>query len=158
MSYWLIKSEPDVFGYPDLERLASEPWNGIRNHQARNFLRQMKVGDLCLFYHSNASPSGVAGVAKVVREAYPDDLQFDPESSYFDPRSTPDNPRWSMVDVSAVAALPHFLPLAKLREIPALSAMRLLQKGSRLSVMPVTEAEFAAVLEAGGLDRAKLNI
>ncbi|MEW6421845.1 MAG: EVE domain-containing protein, partial [Deinococcota bacterium] len=104
--FWLLKSEPNVFGYPDLVRAGREPWNGVRNYQARNFLQEMQAGDLCLFYHSNAKPSGVAGVARVVRAAYPDNLQFDPASAYYDPTSTPGNPRWSMVDVAPVLAFP----------------------------------------------------
>ncbi len=152
MNFWLIKSEPAVFGFSDLQAVAAEPWNGVRNYQARNFLRQMRRGDLCLFYHSNAKPPGVAGVAKVVREAYPDDLQFDPQSPYVDPASTPQNPRWSAVDVAAVAPLPNFLPLAVLREVAELAAMPLLQKGSRLSVMPISQAQFVVTVRLGGLD------
>lgn len=152
MNFWLLKSEPDVFGYPDLARASAEPWNGVRNYLARNFLRQMQVGDVCLFYHSQARPSGVAGVARVVRAAYPDNLQFDESSPYFDPKSTLDNPRWSMVDVAALAEFPRFLSLNDLRAIPELGEMRLLQKGNRLSVMPVTEEEFRVIVEAGGLN------
>lgn len=155
--YWLLKSEPDVFGYPDLARVSAEPWNGVRNYLARNFLRTMQVGDLCLFYHSHAKPSGVAGVAKVVRAAYPDNLQFDEGSAYYDPKSTLDTPRWSMVDVAALAELPRFLSLSDLRAIPELSQMRLLQKGNRLSVMPVSEEEFWVIVEAGGLTLEALN-
>ncbi|TSA87081.1 EVE domain-containing protein [Deinococcus detaillensis] len=151
MKYWLLKSEPDVFGYPDLLRVSAEPWNGVRNYLARNFLRQMQVGDLCLFYHSQAKPTGIAGLAKVVRAAYPDDLQFEIGSAYHDAKSTPDNPRWSMVDVAAFAELPRFLSLDDLRAIPELHQMRLLQKGNRLSVMPVSDDEFRVIVEAGGL-------
>ena len=149
---WLLKSEPDVFGYPDLERVGVEHWNGVRNYQARNFLREMSVNDLCLIYHSNARPPGVAGVGRVVKAAYPDNLEFDPESPYFDARSTPGEPRWSMVDIAAVAALPKFLSLESLRELPELGGLRLLQKGSRLSVMPVGEDEFRFILRVGGLN------
>ncbi|ULH14549.1 EVE domain-containing protein [Deinococcus sp. KNUC1210] len=155
-AYWLLKSEPDVFGYADLERQASEPWNGVRNYQARNFLRAMQPGDLCLYYHSQAQPSGVAGVACVLTSAVPDNLQFDESSAYHDPKSTPDNPRWSMVEVAAVAALPRFLSLDDLRKLPELSSMRLLQKGTRLSVMPVTADEFRVIVTAGGLDADSL--
>lgn len=157
MSFWLLKSEPQVFGYPDLARVGTEPWNGVRNYLARNFLRQMQMGDVCLFYHSQARPTGVAGLAKVVRAAYPDHLQFDESSAYFDPKSTPANPRWSMVDVAALAELPRFLSLDDLRELPELGQMRLLQKGNRLSVMPVTEEEFRVIVEAGGLTLEILN-
>lgn len=146
MAYWLLKSEPDVFGYPDLERVKREPWNGVRNYQARNHLRSMQEGDLAFFYHSNSNPSGIAGICKIARAAYPDNLQFDPESKYFDPKSTPENPRWSMVDVVPVRALP-LLSLETLRSLPELSDMLLLRKGSRLSVMPVTEAEWKAILD-----------
>nr|MCU0797786.1 EVE domain-containing protein [Akkermansiaceae bacterium] len=95
MRYWLIKSEPDVFGIEDLERVGREPWNGVRNYQARNYMRdQMEPGDLALFYHSNAKPSGVVGIARVAGPPYPDSTQFDPQSEYFDPKSTAENPRW----------------------------------------------------------------
>ncbi|WP_034386746.1 EVE domain-containing protein [Deinococcus sp. YIM 77859] len=150
--FWLLKSEPDVFGYSDLVRVGREPWNGVRNYQARNFLRAMRAGDLCLFYHSNARPSGVAGVARVVREAYPDNLQFDPESPYFDPTSTPEDPRWSMVDVAPVRAFPAVLPLAVLRTLPEWQDSPLTRQGSRLSVLPVTPEQFRAALEAAGID------
>ena len=151
-AHWLLKSEPEVFGYPDLERRGREPWNGVRNYQARNCLRAMQEGDLCLFYHSQARPSGVAGVARVLSAAVPDDLQFDPASPYHDPRSTHENPRWSMVDVGPLAALLRFLPLSELRGLPGLEGLRLLQKGSRLSVMSVTRQEFRVIVTAGGLD------
>lgn len=152
MAYWLLKSEPDVFGYPDLERVGLEPWNGVRNYQARNHLRAMQAGDLALFYHSSTTPSGVAGVARIVRAAYPDDLQFDPESPYFDPKSFVSDPRWSMVDVAPLAALPTYLTLEALRAMPELNGFALLQRGTRLSVLPVTAAQFRAVVAAGGLD------
>lgn len=149
--FWLLKSEPHVFGYPDLVRLGREPWNGVRNYQARNFLREMRAGDLCLFYHSNAKPAGVAGVAQVVREAYPDNLQFDPASPYYDPKSTPENPRWSMVDVAPVLAFPAVLPLDTLRALPEWQDSPLIRKGNRLSVLPVTEEQFTAALAAAGV-------
>ncbi len=150
MACWLFKSEPDVFGYPDLVRAGREAWNGVRNYQARNFLREMQEGDLCLFYHSNARPSGVAGVARVVRAAYPDDLQFDSASPYHDPRSDPAAPRWSMVDVEAVAALPRLVPLETLRALPEWQDSPLVRKGTRLSVLPVTPEQFRAAVAAGG--------
>jgi len=152
MLYWLLKSEPDVFGYPDLVRVGVEPWNGVRNYLARNHLRQMAAGDLCLFYHSNAKPNGVAGVARVVRAAYPDNLQFDPASAYFDPKSSSDNPRWSMVDVSPVAAFPTLLTLDAVRGLPEWADSPLTRKGTRLSVFPVTAAQFEAALAAVGLE------
>ena len=147
-AYWLIKSEPDVFSYADLQRVGREPWNGVRNYQARNFLRQMATGDLCLFYHSVAKPPGVAGVAQVVRAAYPDDLQFDPASPYYDPASSTEQPRWSMVDVAPLRALPRLLPLDELRALPAWQDSPLTRRGTRLSVVPVTPAQFQAVLAA----------
>lgn len=146
MPFWLLKSEPDTFSYADLARVGREPWNGVRNYQARNHLRAMQIGDLCLFYHSNAKPVGVAGVARVTREAYPDNLQFDPASDYFDPKSTPDEPRWSMVEVEPVHALPQLVSLERLRELPAWLDSPLTQKGTRLSVIPVTAEQFIAVL------------
>lgn len=151
MPYWLLKSEPDVFGYPDLERVGREPWNGVRNYQARNNLRAMQVGDLCLFYHSNAKPTGVAGVARVSVAAHVDDLQFDPQSAYFDPKSPPDEPRWSMVEVVPVRAFPRVLTLDEVRALPAWRESPLVRRGTRLSVLPVTEAEFRAALDAVGL-------
>jgi len=138
-AFWLLKSEPDVFSYADLMRVGREPWNGVRNYQARNFLRQMEEGDLCLFYHSNARPPGLAGVAQVVRVAYPDDLQFDPASEYYDPRSDPENPRWSMVDVAPVLALPRLLsrfPRLRIMEQPVYSGSLFLRGIDKLSVSP----------------------
>ena len=149
--HWLLKSEPDVFGYPDLERLGREPWNGVRNYQARNNLRAMRVGDLCLFYHSNAKPNGIAGIARVSVEAHPDNLQFDPASPYHDPRSSPHDPRWSMVEVMPVRAFPRVLTLDALRELPEWAESPLIRKGTRLSVLPVTDTEFRAALAAVGL-------
>lgn len=156
MTRWLLKSEPDVFSYADLERAGWEPWNGVRNYQARNFLRAMLAGDLALFYHSNAQPSGVAGVCRVVRAAYPDPAQFDPDSPDFDPRSTPIDSRWSAVDVAPLRALPRFVTLAELRAAPELADFALLRRGSRLSVMPVAEVHWNAVLRLGGLDSAEV--
>lgn len=145
MNRWLIKSEPDAFSFSDLEAVASEPWNGVRNYQARNFLRQMKLGDRCLFYHSNVTPPGIVGLARVVREHTPDNLQFDPESRYYDPRSDSQNPRWSMVDIAAVRPLPRFVSLSELRECPAWEQSPLVKKGARLSVLPVRLEEWKAL-------------
>ncbi|GEM47084.1 EVE domain-containing protein [Deinococcus cellulosilyticus] len=153
MAYWLLKSEPDVFGYQDLERVGKEPWNGVRNYQARNHLRAMQEGDLAFFYHSNSNPPGIAGICRIARSAYPDNLQFDPDSKYFDPKSTEDNPRWSMVDVVPVRPLP-FLSLDTLRGLPELEDMPLLKKGTRLSVMPVTADEWQAILKHAGVEDA----
>lgn len=149
--FWLLKSEPDVFGFPDLVRAGREKWNGVRNYQARNFLRGTRPGDLCLFYHSRAKPTGVAGVARVCGPVTADNLQFDPASAYYDPKSTPENPRWSMVEVEPVRAFPAVLTLETLRGLPAWQDSPLTRKGSRLSVLPVTPEQFRAALEAAGL-------
>lgn len=141
-----------MFSYADLVRVGREPWNGVRNYQARNFLREMRPGDLCLFYHSNANPAGAAGVARVCGEAGPDDLQFDPASPYHDPKSTPENPRWSMVEVEPVLAFPAVLPLDILRGLPEWHGSPLTRKGSRLSVLPVTKEQFRAALKAAGVE------
>ncbi len=146
--HWLMKTEPESFGIDDLARVKIEPWSGVRNYQARNLMRdQMQVGDLVLFYHSNAAPSGVAGLATVHRTAVVDETQFDPKSPYFDPGSRPDEPRWICVDVAYAATLPRLLSLAELREVPGLHDMVLLRKGSRLSVQPVTPAEYAIIVK-----------
>ena len=144
MQYWLIKSEPDTFSIQDLARAPRKTtgWEGVRNYQARNFLRAMKKGDLAIFYHSNAEPPAAVGVARVVREAYPDDTAWNPESPYHDPKASPANPLWSMVDVQLVEIFPRAIPLAELRSVKALTGMELLRRGSRLSVTPVTPAEF----------------
>lgn len=147
--YWLMKSEPDVYSIDQLEADGSTCWEGVRNYQARNFMQEMKVGDRVLFYHSNATPPGIAGLAEVVREAYPDHIAFDPSSDYYDRASTPEKPRWFMVDVGFVEKFPRFLPLPELREEPALDGMELLRKGSRLSVQPVSEEHFEHVLSLG---------
>lgn len=147
MNYWLIKSEPDAYSIDDLERDGSEHWDGIRNYQARNIMRdQMQVGDRCLFYHSNAKPPGVVGVAEVASEAYPDHTQFDPDSSYFDPKSDPDEPRWLMVDVKFIEKLPRMVGLPELKTCPELADMVLLNR-SRLSVQPVTKEEYRFILD-----------
>lgn len=144
MHYWLIKSEPDTFSIQDLARAPRKTtgWEGVRNYQARNFLRAMKRGDLAIYYHSNAEPPAAVGVAKVVREAYPDDTAWNPKSPYHDPKASPANPLWSMVDVQLVEIFPRPIPLAELRSVKALAGMELLRRGSRLSVTPVTPAEF----------------
>ncbi len=147
MNYWLMKSEPDAFSLDDLEAVESEPWDGVRNYQARNMMRdQMKVGDRIFFYHSNCKVPGIVGIAEVVREGYPDHTAFDPEAGYFDPKSDPDKPRWYMVDVRFVRRLKRTISLQELKEHPELAAMPLVRKGNRLSVMPVAEADWHFIL------------
>ena len=147
MQYWLIKSEPDAFSIHDLAKVKKKTthWEGVRNYQARNFLRAMKKGDLALFYHSTAEPSAVAGVVEVVREAYPDASAWDPRSEYHDPKASPENPVWSMVDVKLVEIFSREVPLDELRGVKSLAGMELLRRGSRLSVHPVTPAEFRTI-------------
>lgn len=150
MAYWLLKSEPSSFSFDDLMNAPDRKtgWDGVRNYQARNFLRDsIKLGDGVLFYHSNAEPPCIAGIARVVREAHPDPTAFDPESKYHDPKSNPESPQWFQVSIQAVEPLDPPLDLPKLRTIPALERMELLRKGSRLSVQPVTDAEWKAILK-----------
>jgi predicted RNA-binding protein with PUA-like domain len=144
MRYWLMKSEPDDVSIDDLAARPKQtvPWYGVRNYQARNFMRdQMKVGDRVLFYHSSCAETGIAGIAEVSKAAYPDATQFDPKSPYYDPKSAPDNPRWLHVDVKLVRKT-RLLPLSELRGYPQLANMRLLQRGNRLSITPVDPAEW----------------
>ena len=151
--YWLVKSEPDVFSIDALARAPQQTtgWDGVRNYQARNFMREMAVGDLVLFYHSNADPPAVAGTAEVVRTAYPDDTQFDPRSDHYDAASTADRPRWDMVDLKYREKFPVSLALDRLRQERKLRDMVLLRKGSRLSVQPDTESLWAEIMKwAGG--------
>lgn len=151
MKLWLMKSEPDVFSIDDLARDRRTTWEGVRNYQARNFMRdEMKVGDLVLYYHSNADPPGVAGVARVACEAYPDPTQFDPKSDYYDAGSKKDDPRWLMVDLEFVEKLPELVSLDRLKGEPALEGMLVIRKGQRLSVQPVEKKHFARVLAMGG--------
>jgi predicted RNA-binding protein with PUA-like domain len=150
MSYWLMKSEPEEVSIDDLVRKKSVPWFGVRNYQARNYMRdEMQLGDGVLFYHSSCPEPGVAGLAEVCRLAYPDATQFDAKGKYFDAKSTADNPRWMNVDVKIVRKT-ALLPLAQMRETPALATMRLLQRGNRLSITPVSAAEWRAVLKLLG--------
>jgi len=147
MQHWLLKSEPDVFSIHDLSRAKRKTtaWEGVRNYQARNFLRAMQPGDLALYYHSNAVPSAVAGIVEVVRAAYPDPTAWDEASDYHDPKASPSNPIWSMVDVKLVEIFPREVPLEELRGVKALAGMELLRRGSRLSVQPVTAAQFRTI-------------
>jgi predicted RNA-binding protein with PUA-like domain len=156
MNFWLMKSEPDVFSIDDLERDGTTGWEGVRNYQARNFMRdQMAVGDLVLYYHSNAEPSGVAGLAKVAGPAMVDPTQFDRKSEYFDAASKKTDPTWKMVTVAFVEKFPRVVSLAELKAEKALAGMGVLQKGQRLSVMPVSKPHVATVLK---LARAKTKL
>ncbi|MBX9722285.1 MAG: EVE domain-containing protein [Candidatus Obscuribacterales bacterium] len=149
-NYWLVKSEPEVFSIKDLEKAPKKTtfWDGVRNYQARNTLRDsMKLGDLVFFYHSNADPPGIVGVTEVVKEGYPDHTAFDPEDDHYDPKSDKSKPTWYMVDLKHVQTFKHELSLDLLREVKALKNMVLLQKGSRLSVQPVSESEWDAVMK-----------
>jgi len=151
MRHWLIKSEPAVFSIDDLARVGREPWSGVRNYQARNFMwREMRPGDLALFYHSNAQPPGVAGIARVAGPPYPDATQFDPASDYFDPKAGAGNPRWWLVDFDFVGRFSTILPLTTLKADPRLVEMAVCQRGSRLSVTPVTATHFARVCQLAG--------
>ena len=144
-NYWLFKSEPDVYGIDRLEREGKTEWSGVRNFQARNFMREMKVGDLGFFYHSSTKPPGIAGVVKVLAEAYPDFTQFEKGHEYEDPTSRPERPKWWMVDVGFVRRFARYLTLDELRGQPALEEMVLLRRG-RLSVQPVTVDQWDAIL------------
>jgi predicted RNA-binding protein with PUA-like domain len=148
--HWLLKSEPGEYAIADLERDGRTTWEGVRNYQARNFMRdRMRVGDPVLFYHSNADPAGVAGIARICRAAHPDPTAFDPASPYHDPASNPDEPRWLMVDVEFVERFPEVVTLARLKETPGLEAMEVNRRGNRLSVQPVSAAEFGIVRALG---------
>jgi len=146
MPYWLMKSEPDEFSIEDLRRQGQARWDGVRNYQARNFLREMREGDLFLFYHSSCAEPGIAGIGRIARSAYADPSALDPASPYHDPKASADSNPWSAVDVEFVEALPAPLQLARLKAEPALQALALVKKGSRLSVMPVSESEWQAIL------------
>ncbi|PYE55962.1 EVE domain-containing protein [Deinococcus yavapaiensis] len=144
MQRWLLKSEPDVFSYDDLVRVGAEPWTGVRNYQARNFMRAMKQGDLCVFYQSNAKPNAAVGVCSVLREAYEDPTSTEPG-------------RWSAVDVAPVSKFVSLVSLERLRDLPELLACPLIRRGNRLSVLPLTNTEFEAIVAAGGLDPHALD-
>jgi predicted RNA-binding protein with PUA-like domain len=147
VKYWLVKSEPDEFSIDALQRVGVEPWSGVRNYQARNYLRQMQVGDGVLLYHSSCPLPGVAGVAKVAVAAFADPTQFDPASDYHDPKSNPEEPRWFAVDVAFVRKLKRVIPLDELRgRADALGEFALLQRGNRLSVLPVSAAQWKTIL------------
>ncbi len=151
MAYWLMKSEPDAFGIEDLKqcRNRTEPWDGIRNYQARNFMRDdMKIGDHAFFYHSNCKQPGIVGIMEIASEPYPDPTQFDPDSGYYDPKAYVDDPRWILVDVRHVRDLDRIVTLREMKaDADSFGDFPLLKKGNRLSIMPVTEGQWNRVLE-----------
>jgi len=154
MNYWLFKSEPDVFSFADLKARPRrrEPWSGVRNYQARNYMRdQMRPGDAALFYHSSCPEPGIAGPMTIASEAYPDPTQFQPKSEYFDAKATREKPVWHLVDVEWAKDFRRFVPLEKLRNDPALANMVTLQRGNRLSITPVTAAEYRRICQLGGV-------
>ncbi|HET8554912.1 MAG TPA: EVE domain-containing protein [Rhodanobacteraceae bacterium] len=147
MNYWLVKSEPSAFSIDDLKHNKREPWDGVRNYQARNFMRDgMRVGDKVFFYHSNCAEPGIVGVAKVASKPYPDPTQFDPDNGHFDPKSSRDNPRWVLVDMAYVRKLKRTITLNELKDCPELADFALVRKGNRLSVMPVSAEHWDFIL------------
>lgn len=150
---WLVKSEPDAYSFEDLERDGRTMWDGVRNYQARNFMRDdMRVGDPVLFYHSSIAVPAVVGVARVASEAYPDPTQFDQDDAHFDPKATRDAPRWMLVDIEPLRRLPEPVALPRLKEDPGLASLPLIRRGNRLSVMPVEPDHFRRILALGGVD------
>jgi predicted RNA-binding protein with PUA-like domain len=147
MKHWLMKSEPDAFSIDDLARVGTEPWSGVRNYQARNFMRQMTPGDQVFFYHSSTAVPAIVGVAEVASLPYPDPTQFQKKSPYFDPKSTREEPRWQLVDVRYVRSFATPVTLEAMKQVPALEGFALLQRGSRLSVLPVTPAQWKTILK-----------
>ncbi|HEY0847067.1 MAG TPA: EVE domain-containing protein [Noviherbaspirillum sp.] len=148
MQYWLMKSEPDEVSIDDALAApdSTVPWVGVRNYQARNFMRDvMRVGDGVLFYHSSCAEPGIAGLAEVASTAYPDETQFDPDSKYYDPKATRENPRWMLVDVRATEKT-RLMPLAELRQYPELADMQILRRGNRLSITPITPSEWRCII------------
>ena len=147
MQYWLMKSEPDAFSIDDLQRVGIEPWDGIRNYQARNFMRdKMKIGDAIFFYHSSCKVPGIVGMMEVASEPYPDFTAFDPNEHYYDPKSDPNKPTWIMVDVKFVEKFDTPITLAELKQQSELQDMRLLKRGNRLSIMPVEPTHWRFIL------------
>lgn len=143
IQYWLMKTEPSTFSIDDLKRQGFSDWEGVRNYQARNFMRDdMRIGDLALFYHSNAHPSGVVGICRICRESHPDYTSWDKNSVYYDPKASPDNPIWMMVEVEFVEKFPQVISIEELRKHPQLEGLRILEKGSRLSITPVEKKHF----------------
>lgn len=144
-NYWLMKSEPSCFSIDDLYKSPKQtaPWDNIRNYQARNYMRDtMQIGDLAFFYHSSCNPPGIVGIMEIVSKAYPDYMAYDPNNRYFDPKSTPENPRWVLIDVRFKEKFPHIITLEHLRQWPELAKMPLLRKGNRLSITPVSAEEW----------------
>ena len=153
MSYWLLKTEPHKFSIDNLKKSGVEPWDGIRNYQARNFMRDsMKIGDGVFIYHSQVQPVAVVGQGEVASQPYPDPTQFDPRSEYFDPKSRPDAPRWVLVDIRYVCHFPRPVPLSELKQTPGLEKMVVTQKGSRLSIQPVRATEWRIVRSLAGFN------
>ena len=153
MNHWLFKSEPDVFSFADLKARPGgrEPWSGVRNYQARNYMRDlMRPGDAALFYHSSCPEPGIAGVMTIASEPYPDPTQFQPGSEYFDAKATPEKPVWQLVDVKWAKDFRRFVPLETLRTDPALADMLTLRRGNRLSITPLTAAEYRRICQLGG--------
>ena len=150
MRYWLVKTEASVYSIDDLKKDKKTPWHGVRNYQARNFLRDMQIGDRALFYHSVENPVGVAGLAEVVKTAYADPSQFDKRSEYFDEKSPQDKPRWLCPDLKFVGKFKDIIGIADLKKVKELKDMHLFKKGSRLSVQPVSEKEFNAIINIAG--------
>ena len=151
--YWLLKSEPGTWSWESQVKEGPSMWDGVRNYQARNFMRdKMKLGDYVLFYHSNHKPPHIAGIARICKEGYPDFTAFDSENKYFDASSSPENPRWIMVDIEAIKALTSIVPLLDLKENPALDEMLVVQRGQRLSVQPVEKKHFDEVLRMSGTE------
>lgn len=150
MNYWLVKTEPSTYSIDDLAKQKNkiDYWDGVRNYQARNFLRdQMKKDDLVLFYHSNTKPPGIVGLAKIVREGYPDFTAFDPNSKYYDPKSSLENPRWFMVDIQLIQKFHSIIALEEIKNNPKLQNMKLVQRGQRLSIQPVAPDEFSEIIQ-----------
>lgn len=152
--YWLVKSEPSCFSIDDLAKCKNKTtyWDGVRNYQARNFMRdEMKLGDYVLFYHSNAKPNAIVGVCKIVKEGYTDFTAFDPEDEHYDPKSKPESPAWIMVDIKLIKKFKSQVALSDIKENSKLQEMRLVQRGNRLSVMPVNKKEFDTIIKMGGI-------
>jgi predicted RNA-binding protein with PUA-like domain len=152
-NHWLMKSEPNAYHWNQLLKDKTTHWDGVRNYQARNTMRDlMKIGDLVLFYHSNCKPPHIAGIAKVCKEGYPDHTSWDPDSHYFDEKSSPEKPRWMMVDIEAIQSMETIVDLPQMKDDPALEGMPLLARGQRLSVQPVSPEHFQRVCQLGGLE------